>query len=260
MSQARGYARSVTSDPSIQPARAFTHEGATLIHEQRGEGPLTFVLLHGIGMGRTVFTGLAEILARHGRVIAIDLPGYGEAPEPPRTPTVERLADIVAAFLRAERIERPVLIGHSMGTQVAVEVAARHPGLESRPVLLGPTVEIGQRRALEQLRRLAIDLLDESPKVLLIGAREYLRSGPHLRQKMRAMLTHRPELAYPRVQQPALVLRGEADNVAPLAWCERVTAALPQGRLAQAPGSGHETMIKNPDPAARLILEWLADL
>jgi len=245
------------SDPTIRPATPFTHEGATLVWEERGSGTPTFVLIHGIGMGRSVFGGLGERLSAHGRTIAIDLPGYGEAPEPPRVPTVERMADMVAAFLRSQRIEAPVVIGHSMGAQVAAELAARHPAIRSRPVLIGPTVEIGKRRAFTQLRRLATDLLDESPKVLFIGAREYLRAGPHLRQKMRAMLTHAPERAFPRVAEPALVLRGEKDLVAPRAWCRFVARSLPRGTLREVPDSGHETMIRNPDPAARIILDWL---
>jgi len=244
--------------PSRQPAaREFVHDGATLVWDAHGSGSPTFVLLHGIGMGRSVFAGLGERLAAHGRVISIDLPGYGEAPEPPRTPTVERMADHVAALLRDEGIERPVLVGHSMGTQIAVEVAVRHPALRPRVVLIGPTVQVGRRRIFTQLRLLAADLLGESPKVLLIGAREYLRAGPHLRQKMRAMLAHRPELAYPRVTEPALVIRGEDDLVAPHDWCRWVADTLPQGRLAEVPGSGHETMIRDPDPSAERILHWL---
>ncbi|OCG76234.1 alpha/beta fold hydrolase [Microbacterium sediminis] len=239
------------------PARPFTHDGATLVWEERGAGAATFLLIHGIGMGRSVFAGLAERLSHHGRVIAIDLPGYGEAPEPPRTPTVERLADLVAAFVRAERVSEPVIVGHSMGTQVAVEVAARHPALRPRVVLIGPTVEAGRRRAFTQLRLLGADLLGESLKVLLIGAREYLRAGPHLRQKMRAMLTHAPERAYPRVERPALVIRGEDDLVAPHDWCRRVADTLPHGELREVPRSGHETMIRDPDPSADLIVDWL---
>jgi pimeloyl-ACP methyl ester carboxylesterase len=241
------------------PARPFTHDGATLVWEERGSGDVTFVLIHGIGMGRSVFGGLGERLSAHGRAVAIDLPGYGEAPEPPRVPTVERMADMVAAFLRTHGIEAPVLVGHSMGAQVAVEVAARHPALRSRPVLIGPTVEIGERRAFTQLRRLATDLLDESPKVLLIGAREYVRAGPHLRLKMRAMLTHAPERAFPRVAEPALVLRGEKDLVSPHDWCRTVADALPLGQLREIPGSGHEAMIRDPDPAADRIVAWLAE-
>ncbi|WOQ70037.1 alpha/beta fold hydrolase [Microbacterium limosum] len=239
-----------------RPPRRFDHDGSTLVIGERGQGELTFVLVHGIGMGRKVFGDLAVRLSRDARVLAVDLPGYGEAPEPPRTPTIERMADAVAALLRAEGATDAVLIGHSMGTQVVVEVAARH-GLGSRVVLVGPTIDDSARRARTQLRRLAADLLDESPKVLLLGAREYLRARPHLIRKTRAMIVHRPEDAYPRVAVPALVVRGAEDPVSPEPWCRRVVAALPQGSYAEVPGHGHETMIKDAAPAHRLIREWL---
>ena len=234
--------------------RSFAHDGATLVAEERGGGSRTFVLIHGIGMGRTVFADLIEQLLPHGRVVAVDLPGYGEAPEPPRTPTMERNADIVAAYLRDRGFDAPVLIGHSMGTQVAVEVAARHPGTAGGAVLIGPTVDPSERTALCQLARLAQDLLIESPRVIVAGAREYLRAGPHLRRKMRAMLVHRPELTYPRVHVPTLVLRGEHDRVVSRDWALEVVRLLPDASWAEVEGHGHETMIRDAAPAAHAIL------
>jgi pimeloyl-ACP methyl ester carboxylesterase len=216
------------------------------------------VLIHGIGMGRKVFGDLTHRLAERGRVIAIDLPGYGEAPEPPRTPTMERLGDLVAAFIRSESLVDPVIIGHSMGTQVAVAAVTRHPELTDRVVLVAPTVNDRERRAVTQLLRLGQDLLIESPKVLVLGGREYIRAGPNLRSKMRAMLAHRPEDAYPHVAARVLVLRGEDDLVVPHDWCERIVAALPDARLEEVEGHGHETMIRDAAPAAALILEWLS--
>ncbi|MGW9112254.1 alpha/beta fold hydrolase [Microbacterium sp. NPDC055683] len=235
----------------------FTWQGATLIAEERGAGEPVFLLVHGIGMGRKVFGDVAVRLATHGRTIAIDQPGYGEAPEPERTPAIERVADLVAAFIRDRGLERPVLVGHSMGTQVVAEVAARHPELAGPVVLVAPTVDPSARRALPQLARLGRDLLGESVKVLLLGAREYLRAGPHLRRKMRAMLAHRPEDAYPRIRSRALVVRGADDVVCPEPWCRRVAGLLPDGELVEIPGHGHETMIRDGAPAAERIREWL---
>lgn len=232
-------------------------DGATLVAEREGDGIRTFVLIHGIGMGRTVFDGLAERLLPHGGVVAIDQPGYGEAPEPPRTPTMERTADLLAAFLRSRGLGPVVVVGHSMGTQVAVELAARHPHLVERAVLIGPTVDPTARTAPRQLARLARDLAVESPRVLAVGAREYLRAGPNLRRKMRAMLAHRPEDAYPRVRVPALVLRGEHDYVVPAAWARRVSMLLPEGRFHEVRGHGHETMIRDAGAAARAIVDFL---
>lgn len=235
----------------------FTHAGATLIAESHGAGTPVFVLIHGIGMGRSVYSDLIEHLGAGARTIAIDLPGYGEAPEPRRTLTMERTADLIAAFLRARVDEPVVLIGHSMGTQVAIEVAARHPALVARLVLIAPTVDPTARTALRQIGRLLADIAVESPKVIAVGAREYLRAGPRLRMKFRAMLSHRPEDTYPRVTAPTIVIRGEHDIVSPHDWCLRVTRALPDSRLVEVEGHGHETMIRDAAPAAEAILAFV---
>lgn len=243
---------------ALEPGRveSFTDDGVTLVAETHEGTTPVFVLVHGMGMGRSVFADLAQRLISTGTVIAIDQPGYGEAPEPDRTPTIERTADLVAAFLRQRGGPPAVLVGHSMGTQVCTEVAARHPSLVDRLVLVGPSVNKDERHGLRQLLRLAQDLLLESPKVLLLGSREYLRARPHVVRKMRMMLRHRPEDAYPRIAAPTLVLRGETDVVCPREWCRFVADAIPDARLAEIPVHGHETMIKDAAPAARLIVDF----
>lgn len=246
-----------TDDGDIEE---FTYAGATLIAERRGDetSRRTFVLVHGIGMGRKVFGDLARRLQDHGVVIAIDQPGYGMAPEPPRTLTMERTADLVAAYVRHLNRGPVVVLGHSMGTQVATEVAVRHPDTVAHLVLVAPTVDRRHRHALSQLARLAMDLMRESPKVLLLGAREYFRAGPNLRRKMHAMLVHRPELSYPQITTAALVVRGERDRVSPAEWCAEVAAAIPGAYEAEVLGHGHETLIRDAEPAAREILDFVS--
>lgn len=246
-----------TDDGRIE---VFAAAGASLIAERRGDpqAALTVVLIHGIGMGRKVFGDLVLHLQDHALVVAVDLPGYGDAPEPPRTPTMERMADLVAAYLRHLDRGPVVLLGHSMGTQVAAEVAVRHPETVGRLVLVAPTVDRHHRRALRQLWRLGRDLWGESPKVLLLGAREYVRAGPHLRRKMRAMLAHRPEHAFPRIAAPTLVVRGEFDVVVPAPWFDEVVAAIPDARPFVIEGHRHETLIRTAEPAASELRRWLS--
>jgi pimeloyl-ACP methyl ester carboxylesterase len=241
------------------PPYAFTHAGATLVVEEQGHGGHAFVLIHGLGMGRGVFQELAGILADHGRVLAMDLPGYGEAPEPPRVLTMQRTADLVAALLTDRGLDHVTLVGHSMGTQVAVEIAVRHPQLVERLVLVAPTVDIAARTATRQMLRLLRDIAVESPTVILRGAREYVRAGPNQLGKMRAMLAHRPEDVYPRIGVPTLVLRGEHDYVAPQEWCRFVVSAIPGARLVEVAGHGHETLIRNAARSARSILDLAGD-
>ncbi|MFH8248856.1 alpha/beta fold hydrolase [Microbacterium sp. B2969] len=240
------------------PARRFSWRGATIVYEQHGSGPRTFVLVHGIGMGRKVFGDLTRLLSSHARVIALDLPGYGDAPEPPKTLTVERNADVVAAFLKRQEYPDVTLVGHSMGAQVAVEVASRHPSTVRRVVLAGPTVDPRARRASLQIARLLQDIAIEDPVVWARGAREYLRAGPNVRLKFRAMLRHRPEDALPHVLVPALVLRGEHDLVSRADWCAEVARLIPDATLVEVPDHGHETMIRDAAPAAAAITAFAA--
>ena len=72
----------------MPPAREFAFAGSTLVAERHGSGSPHYVLIHGIGMGRSVFSDLVSQLDGSGEVTSIDLPGYGEAPEPPRVLTM----------------------------------------------------------------------------------------------------------------------------------------------------------------------------
>lgn len=229
----------------------FEHGGATLIAETFGEGAHTFLLLHGIGMGRSVYLDVVQRL--RGRVIALDLPGFGEAPEPTRNLTMERHADLVAAYLRHVGADPVVVIGHSMGSQIGAELAARHPELVEGVILAGPTVNKAARNIAAQASYLLSDLVGERPLVIWRGAREYLRGGPHLIRKMRATIVHQPEKAFARIDCPVLVLRGEDDPLAPMSWCQEIIDEIPGAQLEVIPDHGHGTLITDSAPAARLI-------
>ena len=236
----------------------FAHGGATLIAEDFGNGTRPYVLLHGIGMGRSVYVDFVDRLT--GRMIAIDLPGFGEAPEPVRTLTMERHADLVAAYLRSASVSDAVVIGHSMGSQIAAELAARHPSLVSGLVLAGPTVNSASRNVRAQAAYLLRDLMGERPLVLWRGAREYVRGGPNLLRKMRATIVHEPENAYARVKCSVLVLRGESDPLAPMSWCREIIDMIPGAELEVIPDHGHGTLISDAEPAARLVEAFAARL
>src|SRR3954471_1907983 len=102
---------------------------------------LTFVMVPGIGVSSRYFQPLAAELARRGRVFLVDLPGYGAAPNPRRDVPLTDHAGVLAGFLRESGIENPVLVGHSMGSEVVAILAERNPDVSDRIVLMAPTLE-----------------------------------------------------------------------------------------------------------------------
>ncbi|MHA3684184.1 alpha/beta fold hydrolase [Leucobacter sp. HY1910] len=221
----------------------------------------TFVLVHGIGMGRIVFDDVAPILAQRGRVIALDLPGFGDSPEPGSDTEIVETAANLARFIRDEQLGRVVLVGHSMGTQITAQLAADHPELVNGLVLIAPTINRLERSVMKQTERMAQDLSGEGLKVLATGLYEYFKTSPlWFANKLKFMLDHRLEDVCPRVTVPALVLAGETDRVCPREWVAEVAAALPKSTMRVIPDRGHEAVIKSPEPVASMILEYLGQL
>jgi pimeloyl-ACP methyl ester carboxylesterase len=114
-------------------------DGVRLHYLSRGEGQ-PIVLLHGNGtmIEDWIASGLLDKLAGNHRVIALDRPGFGHSSRPRSrmwTPTAQ--AALIAKALEALKVEKPLVVGHSFGTQVALAMALDHPESLSGLVLLG---------------------------------------------------------------------------------------------------------------------------
>lgn len=107
----------------------------------RAEPTVPVVLLHGLFAPRASWQGLAERMAQGFRVIAPDLPGFGESekPAPSRYPyDIPAFAEAVVDLFGGLDIGRAHLVGHGLGGAIALHIAARHPELVSRLALIAP--------------------------------------------------------------------------------------------------------------------------
>lgn len=236
----------------------FKHDGRAMLVKRLGadEGP-QFVLVHGIGVASTYYTRLAVALAREGGVHVVELPGFGGAPKPGRPMSVGEFADILSAYLIARGVPDPVLVGHSMGTQVVIEATLQHPDRFRRLVLMGTVVDPREHTALLQGLRLAQDcLLCESPPSNFAVLRDYVRTGlPWYMATLPAMLGYRTDEALPRVEAETLVLRGGRDPISGRRWNLQIRELIPLARFVEVPGAGHVVMFTAPDAVAQPILE-----
>ena len=117
----------------VDKKKAFAYTAA---HELDPAKP-TVVLLHGAGLDHSWFGLQSRYFGYHGcNVLALDFPGHGRSAGPPLE-TVENLADWVARVLDAAKVRSATVVGHSLGSLVAVECAARHPARVERIALIG---------------------------------------------------------------------------------------------------------------------------
>lgn len=219
------------------------------------DGP-PVVLVHGIGMGHAYWGGLSELLGAHRRVIAVDLPGFGESPDPEKSMSMAETGAYLVGFLRDWGLVNTLLIGHSMGTQIVGEAAAQAPELLGGVGLFAPTVNRDERSAIQQSLRLMQDATSLRPTVAYYGIRYYLMAGPRWYfAQLGRMIPHRAERAYARITAPTLVVRGERDPLCPPDWCASVTAMIPGAQMRTLHGHGHETMITGYEEVYEKIVE-----
>lgn len=113
---------------------------------ERGKGPIPMILVSGFGLGASAFEGFMSRNATRYRMFAVTLPGFEGTPAPPMPPPgtsygaqtwTAAAAEAIAELIRERKLDRPVLVGHSLnGTQVVLRLAVDHPELSRAAVLL----------------------------------------------------------------------------------------------------------------------------
>ncbi|MCS5734457.1 alpha/beta fold hydrolase [Herbiconiux daphne] len=198
------------------------------------------VIVPGIGMSHRYSARLRAMLARTHHVVSLDLPGFaGRRRAAPRM-SVPDYAAAIARALDRQQICRATIIGHSMGSQFAVELARVRPSLVERLVLAAPVVDPARRTARQQSLDLVRDLVVESPSSAALVTGDFLRTGPrYFFTELRAMLDYRIEAGISEVACPVLVLRGENDPIARRGWCHDLAASARDGRVIEIAGAGH---------------------
>ncbi|MFC4224210.1 alpha/beta fold hydrolase [Lysinibacter cavernae] len=235
--------------------RVITVDDYTLIAHEAGERATpTFIIVHGIGMAARYYDDLIEHLSPLGHVIALDLPGFGDSPEPADALSIEESGQLLALHLERLGVTQPILIGHSMGTQIVAEAAAFRPELFRHVVLVAPTINPAEHSVRKQALRIIQDSSTSTPKVLFGGFYYYVRTGPRWYiKKLRTMMAHNMVGVLPRVRATTLIVRGSKDRVSPRDWCQRVQHLVRDSVLVEVPGRGHETMVECAEGVTKAI-------
>lgn len=226
------------------------------------------VFLHGIGGAARQFRAQLRHVGRQRRAIAWDMPGYGGSAPLPRV-TMDALAAALGGFIAALGLDRPVLVGHSIGGMIVQRLLAGAQNAARGVVLAQTSAAFGGRDPtwaaqfihdrlgpLDEGRSLA----DMAPAMVaaLVGdgpgpegvalALDCIASTPEAayRSTVLAMLGFDLRDALPRIAVPTLVLSGTKDPNAPAAAMERMAARIPGARYVALEGVGHLAHLEQP--------------
>ena len=229
------------------------------------------VFIHGAGHDHSVWTLQARWFAHHGHgVLAVDLPGHMRSAGPP-LPDVEALARWVLALLDAAGVQRAALVGHSMGSLIALEAAGRSPERATHLVMIGTaypmkvsdallaTAAESPLRAMAMVNAWSISTIATkpgfpSPGNWLHGAAMALMRRVQAAAPGLNLFHHDFEAcnryaggmaAAARVSCPVTLILGQADQMTPPRATRDIAAAL-KARVVTVP-SGHHQLAEAPD-------------
>jgi pimeloyl-ACP methyl ester carboxylesterase len=222
-------------------------------------GRLPAVLIPGYGVSSRYMVPLAERLAVERPAYAVDLPGHGRSEDPAQALAIPALAEVLLEWMDAAGLVKPVLIGNSMGCQIAVELALRHPDRADRLILISPTGDPEIQSFWQVLPRFFWTARAERLSLGLVVAWDYLRAGPRrLARELSYLFEDRMEDKLPLVTMPALVVRGERDSLVAQSWVEEVARRLGAGPVRILSRAGHAPNYSAPDELMRVIGPFLS--
>ena len=232
--------------------------GLRMYYELHGSGsPL--VLLHGAFGWATTY----PTLAKGRRTIAVELQGHGHTADVDRPLSFDQMADDTAALLRGLKVGQADVFGYSMGGNVGLAMAIRHPGLVRKLAIngahAGPMADAYDPAALEQFRGLPADFAPPLLKEPYDRVAPDPGRWPTLVAKIKAMGLDFPGFApadLEAIRAPVLITIGDRDGVR-VEHAVAMYRKIPKAQLAVFPGADHFLIWQDPEAMLPTIAAFL---
>jgi len=228
----------------------------------------TVLFLHGTGQDHTIWVLPTRYFARHDRnVLAVDLPGHGRSGGEPLK-SIEAIADWAIQVLDAAGLSTAAVVGHSLGSLVAIAAAARHPQRVRAIVMVAVTVPMPVSGFLldnaKQDKHEAIEMLsfwgyskssqlggNATPGNWMLGGGMRLmeKAGPGvIYTDLNACNEYVDGVEHAKtIACPALLILGERDMLTPARSARKITEVLPRAKSVVLEGSGHALLAEQPN-------------
>jgi UDP-N-acetylmuramoyl-tripeptide--D-alanyl-D-alanine ligase len=236
------------------------------------DGP-TVLVLHGWGASIAAVVSIQAALRGTHHTVALDLPGFGASDPPPVPWGGAEFAAHLRAFMRHRGITRASIIGHSHGGRTAIVLAATHPELVDKLVLVDsagirPARGAGYYArvyAFKAGRRLATAAARTGPlgaqagRLLQarFGSTDYRQAGS-MRGTLVRVVNEDWRHLLPKIVAPTLLIWGEHDDATPVSDGQLMERLIPDAGLVIFPGAGHFSYADDYDRFARVVGHFLA--
>lgn len=233
------------------------------------DAPQSIVFLHGWGGNLDSWKEFLTSFEKENiRVLAFDLPGFGQSQVPPAAWTVKDYADLLKGFLDQLGLDKIWLFGHSFGGQIAVRFTHDRPGRVAKLFLSGPAII----RPKKSFYKIILGVFAKIFRILLLGKGERLcrfiyrviggadyghLTNPVMRQTMKNVLADDLTGLLPGLKPPVTLIWGKLDKYTPYSNFLRIQKILPQAHTFVFEDGRHGLHWQKPAELKKIILDNL---
>jgi len=235
-----------------------------LNYEVVGKGKNTILILPGWGQNISHWTEIAEDLSNKYKVVSLDLPGFGGSTPPPKPYSVTDYSNIVREFLEKLSIKKPIIIGHSFGGKVAIDLSSKDT-IAKKLFLISPSginfpslltiVKIG----FSKIIKILLFWLPNKLKghLLNILASEDYKNANELKSTFKKVVSQNVRSQAQKIKTPTVVIWGEKDSQLKVRHAKVLKKLIKNSTLRILWDQGHSPNIYAADKLVNLLKEYL---
>ena len=260
---------------------------------EQGEGETVFLLIHGLGSNAKAWLKNIPELAKQGKVIAVDLPGYGKSDKDYYPYSLSFYADVLTEMLDKMNIKKAVFVGHSMGGQISIVTSLKYPEKVDKLVLISPAgferFEEGEGDWMKKV--MTVELIKETTtrnidvnlrsnfyeipedayfmitdRIQIKGAKDFEKYCYAVSRNVTAMIDEPVWDKLDIISQKTLIIFGENDGLIPNSYLhggETVKIArigeetIPDNKLVMIPECGHFAQYEKSEIVNNAIISFI---
>ncbi len=249
----------------------ITINGLNFHYTVEGSGS-PVVLMHGWGCNLTTLASIENVAKENHTVYNIDFPGFGSSQEPSEVWGVEEYTQLIEEFVRLEKIENPILLGHSFGGRVGILYSSHN---EVKKLILVDAAGVKPRRSLKYYFKVYTYKMGKRLMPLIYGkdgaqkrieemrakrgSSDYNNASPMMRAILSKVVNEDLKHCMPKIKAPTLLIWGENDTATPLRDAQIMEKLIPDAGLVSFPGCGHYSFLDNPIQFAAVLRSFLKE-
>ncbi len=249
----------------------ITINGLNFHYTVEGSGS-PVVLMHGWGCNLTTLASIENVAKENHTVYNIDFPGFGSSQEPSEVWGVEEYTQLIEEFVRLEKIENPILLGHSFGGRVGILYSSCN---EVKKLILVDAAGVKPRRSLKYYFKVYTYKMGKRLMPLIYGkdgaqkrieemrakrgSSDYNNASPMMRAILSKVVNEDLKHCMPKIKAPTLLIWGENDTATPLRDAQIMEKLIPDAGLVSFPGCGHYSFLDNPIQFAAVLRSFLKE-